>query len=414
MEIAIIGAGPTGLLLGLRLSQKGHQITIFEKEKEIGGLTKTFKEKDWVWPVEKFYHHLFSSDKAAQKIISQLGLKKKLLYLNPKTSILKGKEFLKFDSPIAVLKFPYFSLLEKIRFGLVTLYLRLSNNYLAFEKIAASTWLKKNYGEKVYQILWEPLLKSKFPFKTEQISLSWFWARIKVRGGKLGYLKGSLKTLTQKLTEEIKKNKGKIMTAHEIKTEKELKNFDKIIFTTPTSIFLKIFKERLPRKYQERLKKLEMLGNLNLVLVLKEKFLKDNTYWLNISEKNYPFVVVVEHTNFISKKYYQQKRIIYVGGYYPQKHPYFKKNKKQIMAEFLPSLKKVNPLFKEKDILNYYLFKELYSQPLRIKNYLNLIPNFKTPLKNVFLVNSQQVYPFDRGINYTFKLAEKFIKDEME
>jgi protoporphyrinogen oxidase len=220
MEIAIIGAGPTGLLLGLRLSQKGHQITIFEKEKEIGGLTKTFKEKDWVWPVEKFYHHLFSSDKAAQKIISQLGLKKKLLYLNPKTSILKGKEFLKFDSPIAVLKFPYFSLLEKIRFGLVTLYLRLSNNYLAFEKIAASTWLKKNYGEKVYQILWEPLLKSKFPFKTEQISLSWFWARIKVRGGKLGYLKGSLKTLTQKLTEEIKKNKGKIMTAHEIKTEK--------------------------------------------------------------------------------------------------------------------------------------------------------------------------------------------------
>ncbi len=414
MEIAIIGAGPTGLLLGLRLSQNGHQVTIFEKEKETGGLTQTFKEKDWGWPVEKFYHHLFSSDKVAQKIISQLGLKKKLLYLNPKTSILKGKEFLKFDSPTAVLKFPYFSLLEKIRFGFVTLYLRLSNNYLAFEKIAAASWLKKNYGEKVYQILWEPLLKSKFPFKTNQISLSWFWARIKVRGKKLGYLKGSFKTLTQKMTEEIKKNNGQIITNHEIKSQQDLKNFDKIIFTTPAPSFLKVFKDKLPKEYQKKLKKLEMLGSLNLVLVLKEKFFKDNTYWLNISEKNYPFVVVVEHTNFISEKYYQQKRILYVGGYYPQNHPYFKGNKKQVLAKFLPYLKKINPLFKEKDILNYYLFKDLYSQPLRVKNYTKLIPNFKTPLKNVFLVNMQQVYPFDRGINWAFKLAEKFIKDEME
>ena len=411
MKVAIIGAGPTGLLIGLRLSQKGHKVTIFEKEKEIGGLTKTFKEKNWQWPLEEFYHHLFSSDKIAQKIIQELGLRDKLLFLNPKTSILKNKEFLKFDTPLSVLKFPYFSFLEKIRFGVVTLYLKFSNNYLSFEKIKATDWLKKNYGEKVYKILWEPLLKSKFPIKTNQISLSWFWARIKVRGKQLCYLKGSFKTLTKKIEKEIKKNKGIIITNHEIKNQSDLKGFDKIIFTTPAYVLLKVFESKLPKKYKEKIKKLEMLGAVNLVLILKEQFFKDNTYWLSINEKNYPFVAVVEHTKFISKKYYNQKRILYIGGYYPQNHPYFKKDKNEILKEFLPHLKKINPSFRKKGILNYYFFKNLYTQPLRIINYPKIMPDFKTPLKNVFLANMQQVYPFDRGINYAFKFAEKFINE---
>jgi len=411
MKVAIIGAGPTGLLVGLRLSQKGYKVTIFEKNKEIGGLAKTFKEKDWQWPLEEFYHHFFSSDKTFQKIINELGLKDKLLYLNPKTSILKNKEFLKFDTPLSVLKFPYFSFSEKIRFGIVTLYLKFSNNFPLFEKIKATDWLKKNYGKKVYKILWGPLLKSKFPIKTNHISLSWFWGRIKVRGKQLCYLKGSFKTLMKEMEKEIKKNKGKIITNYEIKNQSDLKSFDKIIFTTPAYSLLKVFGKKLPKEYKKKIKKLEMLGAINLVLILKEKFLKDNTYWLNINEKNYPFVAVVEHTNFISKKYYNQKRILYIGGYYPQNHLYLKKNKNQILKEFLPYLKKINPSFKKKDILNYYFFKSIYAQPLRIVNYPEIMPGFETPLKNVFLVNMQQVYPWDRGINYAFKFAEKFINE---
>jgi len=410
MKVAIIGAGPTGLLIGLRLSQKGHKVTVFEKEKEIGGLTKTFKEKDWQWPLEEFYHHLFSSDKTTQKIIQELNLKNKLLFLNPKTSILKDNKFLKFDTPLSVLKFPYFSFLEKIRFGIVTLYLKFSNNYFSFEKIKATQWLKKNYGEKVYKILWKPLLKAKFPIKTNQISLSWFWARIKVRGKQLCYIKGSFKTLIKGMEKEIEKNKGQIITDHEIKNQSELKDFDKIIFTTPSSVLLKVFENKLPQEYKDKIKKLEMLGAANLILILKEQFLKDNTYWLNINEKDYPFAVIVEHTNFVSKKYYNQKNILYIGSFYPQNHAYLKKDKDEILKEFLPYLKKINPSFRKKDILNHYLFKNLYAQPLRIINYPKIMPDFKTPLQNVFLVNMQQVYPWDRGINYAIDKGEKIIK----
>ena len=413
MKVAVIGGGPTGLIIGLRVSQKGHQITVFEKGKKIGGLSKTFKRKDWQWPVEQFYHHLFSSDKTAKKVISQLGLKDKLFHSQPKTSIFKNHQFLRLDSPLSVLKFPYFSFLEKVRFSLVTLYLKLSNNFLTFEKIPAVKWLERTYGKKVYQFLWEPLLKSKFPFKTSQISLSWFWARIKVRSSNFGYLKGSFQVLINKLEKKIKENGGQILTNHEIKSFKNLKNFDKIIFTTPISVFLKIAKNKLPKSYQEQLKKLKMLGALNLILVLKEKFLKDGTYWLNINEKNYPFVAVIEHTNFIPSKHYNKNKILYIGGYYPQNHPFFKMSKEQILKEFLPYLKKINPQFNLKAIIDSYFFTDLNTQPLRIVNYLQLIPSSKTPIKNTFLANMQLVYPYDRGINYAFQLGIK-IANEME
>ena len=49
MEIAIIGAGITGLTLGFRLSEKGHKITVFEKDSFAGGLASGYKEKNWLW-----------------------------------------------------------------------------------------------------------------------------------------------------------------------------------------------------------------------------------------------------------------------------------------------------------------------------------------------------------------------------
>jgi hypothetical protein len=39
-----------------------------------------------------------------------------------------------------------------------------------------------------------------------------------------------------------------------------------------------------------------------------------------------------------------------------------------------------------------------------------MIPSFKTPLKNVFLANMEQVYPWDRGTNYAVELGQKIAR----
>ncbi|PJE69231.1 oxidoreductase, partial [Candidatus Shapirobacteria bacterium CG10_big_fil_rev_8_21_14_0_10_38_14] len=185
MRIAIIGTGITGLTAAFKLSQKGHQITIFEKENYLGGLAAGFKKKDWSWHLEYFFHHLFTSDKAAKKLITELDLSKKLFFQRPKTSIYFRGKIAPFDSLCSLLNFPFLSFPQKIRTGLTTAYLRLTNNWQKLEKTTASQWLSKFYGQKVYQILWEPLLTGKFGEQKNQISMAWFWARIKKRSSRL-------------------------------------------------------------------------------------------------------------------------------------------------------------------------------------------------------------------------------------
>lgn len=397
MRVAIIGAGFTGLTAGYYLSKKGHQVTIFEKEKFAGGLAAGFKEKNWEWNLEYFFHHLFVSDQSAKNLISEIGLSEKLFYTRPKTSIFYKGKISQFDSPLSLISFPFLSFPNRLRTGIITGYLKLTSDWKSFENISAFDWLKKYYGKKTFEILWKPLLLAKFGDQASEISMSWFWARIKKRSQKLGYFEGGFQVLIDKLVEKIKENGGEIILEKEVKNLKDLKDFDKIIITTPAEKFLDI---RLPK----------MLGAINLILILKEKFLTDNTYWLNINELGFPFVAVVEHTNFIDKKYYGGNQILYAGGYYPQNHPYFKMTKEQIFKKFLPYLQKINTN-SQLLITNYYLFRNQSAQPVIPMNYSRIIPSHQTPIPNVFLANMQQIFPWDRGINYAIELGEKIANE---
>lgn len=410
MRIAIIGAGFTGLTAAYRLCQKGHQPIVFEKENQAGGLASSFQEKDWQWPLEKFFHHLFTSDSAAQNLIRELDLGDKLFFTRPKTSILKKGKIAQFDSPFSLLTFPHLSFLEKTRIGTILAYLKATSNWQSFEKITASVWLEKTMGQKPYQVLWQPLLQQKFGQFAEKVSMAWFWARIKKRSTKLGYFEGGFQILINHLIEKINQNGGQVFLNHEIKSLGELKGFDRIIVTTPTGTFLKLTSS-LPKNYQSRLGKLKMVGALNLVLTLKEKFLVDNTYWLNINEAGFPFVAVVEHTNFVRPQYYANQNLVYVGGYYPQNHPYFKMTKEQIFKKFLPFLKKVNPKINPK---GYQLFVNQSAQPVIPVNYSKIIPPLKTPFPKTFLANIQLVYPWDRGVNNAIKLGEKVAREALK
>jgi protoporphyrinogen oxidase len=415
MKVAIVGTGITGLTAGLKLSQKGHEVVLFEKEEYAGGLSAGFRKKGWDWHLEFFFHHFFATDKEAKKLIRELGLEDKLFYLRPKTSVFKQGKIYQFDSPLSVLKFPLLSFPERLRTGLVTLFLKSYPRWQSLEKTKASGWLKKYYGQKTYEVLWQPLLGSKFGKQAGKISMAWFWARIKKRSARLGYLEGGFQPLIDELVKKIKQRGGKILLNHEVKNLDELENFDRIIITTPAEIFLKIAPQ-LPKEYQARLEKFKMLGAVNLILELKEQFLKDKTYWLNISEESFPFVAVVEHTNFVNPKYYNGNHLVYVGGYYPQNHRYFRMSKDRILKEFLPYLKKISPRFNQSSlpagrhgIINHQSSISKFAQHIVPPHYSQIIPNYQTPLKNIFLANMQQVYPWDRGVNYAIELGEKVV-----
>ena len=81
--------------------------------------------------------------------------------------------------------------------------------------------------------------------------------------------------------------------------------------------------------------------------------------------------------------------------------------------EFLPYLKKINPSYHLSSI-TYYLFKNPHAQPVIPVNYSKFIPPHRTTIPNVYLANMQQIYPWDRGINYAVELGERITNEVLQ
>jgi protoporphyrinogen oxidase len=416
MKIAIIGSGFTGLAAAQKLTSKGYTVTIFEKEMVAGGLAQGFKAKGWKWPLERHYHHLFTSDNAVLNFAKRLNVP--VDFKKPVTSTFIDGASYQIDNPVSLMKFPKLSFIDRTRVGLVILYLKLNPFWESLEGVPAYHFLKSTMGESVWRVLWEPLFKKKFGKDYKKLPASWFWARIKKRSSFLGYPRGGFQWLIDKSVENILKNKGKILfgsevtqiSTHGLVFELTVNGkkyiFDKVICTLPSKPFVKI-STGLPNQYKKQLLGLQGIGAVNLVLELDNRFMQDDTYWLNINEMDYPFLCLVEHTNYINKNKYNNRHLLYIGNYLPVSHKYFKKDKNALIKEFLPHLKKINPEFSTSWLKNSYLFKAPFAQPLVTLNYSKRLPDLTTPIEGLYLANIQQVYPWDRGTNYSVELGNK-------
>mgnify|MGYP001591398015 FL=1 len=174
MKVAIIGAGFSGLASGLELVKNGVGVEIFESQDKVGGLAVGFKEENWDWTAEKFYHHIFTNDKSVIQLSEELGIKP--VWYKPITAVYSsGKSSrsasrrsgdlvstFKFDSAIDLLRFPGLGIIDKLRMGLVLAIFKLLPNGEFLEKWTAEKGLKFLMGENGYKIIWEPLLTGKF------------------------------------------------------------------------------------------------------------------------------------------------------------------------------------------------------------------------------------------------------------
>ncbi len=423
MRIAILGGGFTGLSAAYRLLKKGHDVTIFEKENALGGLAIGFKKPGWQWSLEKAYHHWFTSDDSVLNLAKEIN--HPVIIKRPSTDIFIQGKRLPFDSLTSVLRFPYLSFVDKLRLGFSIIYLKLTDNYRLFEGRKALPWIKKFMGEKATNLIWNPLFTAKFGKYKDSISLTWFWARIKKRTPSLAYPQGGFEAFTYSLAQKIENLGGNINLNNSVTSIKSEKNkchllvngesltFDKTIVTLPSPIFVKLCSE-LPKLYVKKLSSILHLHALVLILTFKKSFM-NSTYWLNITDKKFPFLVLAEHTNFMDQKHYGNEHILYIGNYLPFNHPYLKMSKEQLLKMFVPYLKKINPT-SHFSILTSHLFVGPFAQPIVTTNYPKLIPQFKTPIKNIYLANLDMVYPWDRGTNYAVELGEKvaeiILKDE--
>ena len=417
MEYAVLGGGALGLMAAYRLAQAGQSVMVLEQEELAGGLASGFRVGDnWL---EKFYHHIFRSDKTVIKIIEELGLGDRLEWQRPRTVSLVGGEIHQLDSPITLLRFKPWRFDERLRAAAVMSFLKFVDPRL-LEGQTAGPWLRRWMGEHTYETVFEPLFIGKFGVLHEQIALPWFWARFHDRTTQLGYLRGGFQLLYERLVERIGVAGGKVLLGTRIeKVERAdgrwrvISNqgtwlVDRVISTLPTRLTCRLVPE-LPEDYRTRYDWGQAYGAHCLVLALDRQL--TDSYWINICDRGYPFTGLFEHTNFRAPQEYGGRHLLYLGSYRAMDDALFTMSKEEVMAEYFPYLKRIVPTFLPEQVQESWMFKAPFAQPIVTTDYRKHIPPHYTPLEGLWVANMFQIYPHDRGQNYSLALAEQLIRE---
>ena len=422
-QVTIVGGGFTGLTAAYELAKSGISVTVLEAEPEIAGLAAAFNvggEK-----LDRFYHHWFTNDKEVMQLIDELGLNDRVEINPTNTGVYYANNFFKLSTPWDLLNFTPLSFFDRIRLGFLALRARRVKDWMVLEDKTAHEWLRELGGDNVYRIVWEPLLKGKFGPYAEQVSAVWFWNKLKLRGGsrgkggeeRLAYFKGGFVGLADALAQRILDLGGRIETnapvlaitpvdgAWQTTTSNGIITSDRVIATTALPLIAGMVPSWANNSYIKSLERIQYIGNVCLVLELDRPLSK--TYWLNVNDPNFPFVGVIEHTNFERAETYGGNHIVYLSKYLPHTDLMYSMTAEELLDYSLPYLQKMFPKMERNWILKHHLWRARWSQPVVEKNYSKLIPPEDGPKEGFHICSMAQIYPEDRGTNYAIREGRK-------
>jgi protoporphyrinogen oxidase len=374
--------------------------------------------------VENFYHHWFASDEHMLELIDELGLSHKVIFPRPYTVLLHEGKWYPFDSILQAILFPGLGWgFNKARFGLVGLFLRVTKNWKALEAITVDAWMRKWAGDKVYELMWEPMLIGKFGPYYKDVNMAWFWARIHARTTRLGTYQGGFQAFADDFARLLNNLGVQIHYNYRVNAITPLSNgglrlefetssqvFDQVLSTTSPHLMARLTPD-LPQNYLDCLLKLKHMGAVVMTLSLKHQLSEQGYYWFNIpKDAGFPFLAVVEHTNFVSPKNFGGEHILYCGDYLELDHQYFDMTPEELLARFNPGIQRINPDFNPGWINKTWVHRSKYAQPVPLLNHSQNIPDIQTPLQNLYFASMSQVYPWDRGTNFAVEIGRKAAK----
>jgi protoporphyrinogen oxidase len=412
MKTIIIGGGLAGLAAAYKLAGMD-EITIIEKDNELGGMASSYSieipGKNGVYHIEKYYHHIFASDKELISLIEELGLGSRLEWIRGTTGYFFDGKIYPMNTPLEILR--ALPLVDVVRLTWLVMKAKTIKNRTPFDDITAKQWILDTAGESVYNNFFLPLLASKFGENKDKVSASWLLGRVQIRsnrgakGERLGYMRGGFQALVEAMANKLKEKGCKIVKGSiymidinngivkGVVVDGKRIECDRVISTVAPNVLEKIMDTKLSGigtdiRYQ---------GTACALFGLKEKVM-DDTYWLNIKEE-VPFGAVIEHTNFIPEEDYGE-HLMYVTSYFQNPESrLWKKSNDEVVELYLKGLEKLFPGFSKK-VKWWRLRRDIDTAPVYEVGYGKKLLPYKTNIRGLYLAGmfSEANYP-ERSMN---------------
>jgi len=423
MNVAIVGAGITGLTAAHDLAKAGHAVTVYEKENVPGGLMAAFPFAGT--QLDIVYHHIFVHSRAAIDLIEEVGLGDQMLWRAAPSGYFHGGGVHRLATGMDLLRFKPLSLLGRIRFGLSVLRARRIKDWHALDDVTAVDWLLRMCGRDVYRVMWEPLLRSKFGDAYDQVSAAWFWYKLQQRGSqkgqgggpeRLGYLEGSFGRLADALVEAIEARQGQVRLdtpvgriawsdgGFTVEACGRSESYDRVLFTAAPQVLLRAAPD-LPQDYRDPLAAIDYAANLCMILALDRPL--SEMYWMNVSDERFPFGGIIEHTNLVPPERYEGSHVAYITRYLPREHEHYGMTDDELLDAYAPFLAEVAPGFDRSWVQRLWVTRSDYAAPITPVGYGRRVPPLATPVPGLFMGNMCQLYPEDRGVDCGVILGHK-------
>jgi protoporphyrinogen oxidase len=442
VRIAVIGAGVAGLTAAYRLTAAGHACDVYERWPGLGGQAATLEIGDGL-RLERYYHHLFTTDRHIADLFDELGLGDELEWRESTTAMLAHGRLWPFTTPGDLLRFGPLPPLDRVRMGVAAVALqRFASRAEPYEGITAREWISRRMGRAAWREVWGPIFRGKFGERADEIAMVWLWSKLRLRRGedardeRLGYPRDSWEVLLEALRERIETGGGRVLIdrpaarlcragdgwtvtagaadsfrrGHDPREfadrdpARPAERYDRVLATVPSDVFEQLLEPgTLPEDYTRRLRATEYFTALCLVLEVDRRVTP--YYWINVAEADLPFVGLIEHTNLIGPERYGGRRFLYVANYLPRGHELLALDVEALLARYAEGLRRANPAWERGWVRQAWRFAEPAAQPIVTVGYRERIPPLATGVPGLVLANTTQIYPEDRGTNYAVRLG---------
>ncbi len=416
-RIVVVGAGPMGLAAAHRAAVLGHAIDLVEADSKVGGMAAHFDFSGL--SIERFYHFVCKSDHPTFALMEELGIGDRMRWTDTSMAYYMKGAVHRWGDPLALLRFPHLSPIEKFRYGLQVFLATRASDFHRIEKLTSRQWIERGAGRSVYDKLWKRLQELKFYEMADEISASWIATRIRRIGRsrkslfqeQLGYIDGGSETLVEAMADGIRKNGGRIhlkTPAEEVLVEEGRvtsvraggRTFatDAVISTVPTPLVNRL----VPALPQHSKDMYDAIRNIGVVCVLL-KLTKSVTphFWVNIIDDDIAIPGIIEFSNLRP----MPDTVVYVPYYMPPTQAKWTWADQQFIDEAFCYIRRINPAIGRADLIDARVGRLRHAQPVCEPNFYEKLPPVQTPISGLQIADTCFYYPEDRGVAESIRIG---------